>query len=385
MAQVRVARPEVVARTEFERRLRAYHDGPTALVMVDLLSMIADEALVARFEDRLLGAVREVDGIARLRPGQWAFAVPLEDADQVAARLRDELAAPLATSDGRLRKLSCTVSVTVGSGDELLWQAALQSQAEAQHRLHTLLARILGEARTVHELAELVVHGAVSHFRAFGAELDIDGEVWRAGATDEPVTLEVEIRADGRAGVLRIWARASYREEHGFVSAMRTALNTQLLRVGQLQRALEEADHDPLTGLLNRRGLLARLSAGAVVQVAVIDLDHFKQVNDGHGHDVGDNVLAAVAARLSAIFGRAGLVARWGGEEFVVVADTDVDLEELCELARRSIEVARLGSVAVTVSIGISEGLFDVARSAADRCLFDAKGAGRNRLVCDRS
>jgi diguanylate cyclase (GGDEF)-like protein len=376
--------PDIVGRYELERALDSTRGAPTGLIMVDLLSVATDPSLIDRFEEQLVATVRETDAVARVRPGQWALAVPVPETERVADRLRRALAVPLPRSDGRERTLSCTVSVAVGEGDELLWQAAVQSQAESHHRLHTMLARIMGEARTVDELAELVVAGAVHRFRAHGAELVLDGRSWRAGTTEPPAVLEVEVGADGRRGVLRVWAEQSYRQEHGFVSALRTALCAQLHRVGQLERALDEADHDPMTGLLNRRGLLARLESGEAVHVAIIDLDRFKAVNDQHGHDVGDSVLAAVAARISAVVGRDGWVARWGGEEFVVVTATDVDLGERCELVRSAIELARLGPVAVTVSVGMASGLFDVARAEADRRLYDAKAAGRNLVVADR-
>ncbi|MDQ1445262.1 MAG: two-component system, cell cycle response regulator [Acidimicrobiaceae bacterium] len=191
----------------------------------------------------------------------------------------------------------------------------------------------------------------------------------------------------------------------------------------ELRRRNEELDLvsriDSLTRLWNRRHLEERLDAlcsgarrhGFEVSVLVIDLDHFKRVNDSHGHAVGDAVLRAVA---SCVFGhmRAEDVAsRWGGEEFVVMVPFTGPAGSVAvgERIRAGIETLRIdvselvasgsaaasaltgsacpaGEVRVTASIGIcaaagGEAVPAALLAAADRALYEAKAAGRNRVV----
>ena len=156
------------------------------------------------------------------------------------------------------------------------------------------------------------------------------------------------------------------------------------------------ADHDPLTGLLNRRGMGKRLEElnsflrrhRVPVTLALLDIDHFKKVNDEHGHEVGDRVLQELSGELRRIFRSSDYVARWGGEEFLValtnsnLADSTVVLERLrCEIASSS----AFSVSAITLSMGAAEWTADMdlesALRQADRALYGAKGRGRNALV----
>lgn len=160
------------------------------------------------------------------------------------------------------------------------------------------------------------------------------------------------------------------------------------------QTELEElASVDGLTGLTNRRGLereLQRLIARgqrAPLQFAtmMIDVDHFKSVNDTCGHLTGDEVLRAVAVRLRRETRGADVVGRWGGEEFLVITtDTDAaGAELLAERLLTAISCAPIGELSVTVSIGIS--VWDDREDAprvigrADEALYAAKTGGRNQ------
>lgn len=165
------------------------------------------------------------------------------------------------------------------------------------------------------------------------------------------------------------------------------------------QEVAEQAVRDTVTGLHNRRHLDAALADrlasvrddGVPMALAIIDADHFKEVNDVHGHAVGDRVLEALAGALTVGVGPDDVLVRYGGEEFVVVmAGLDQasatgrvqHLRSLCGAARAS---TREGSVGVTVSAGLAfagpgretpEALLD----AADRALYEAKRSGRDRL-----
>jgi diguanylate cyclase (GGDEF)-like protein len=189
----------------------------------------------------------------------------------------------------------------------------------------------------------------------------------RAGAWDDPVIDRLEgiaAQLGARLGVLRAMARS------------------------QLQ-----AETDPLTGLLNRRALEERVRAlrlaGGTFAVAMADLDHFKQLNDRHGHDSGDRALRTFARVVREAVRAEDLVSRHGGEEFVVILPgldaggaTSV-LERLREQLRQAVGSALVPEF--TVSLGVADSswstdLDDVLR-AADRALLDAKAAGRDRLV----
>jgi diguanylate cyclase (GGDEF)-like protein len=148
---------------------------------------------------------------------------------------------------------------------------------------------------------------------------------------------------------------------------------------------------DPLTGTHRRWYGESRLkelvNAGEVVAVAMVDIDHFKRVNDEFGHSAGDEVLAAVGRALAGLLRTGDLVCRFGGEEFLVILpETGSDGAQLAAERLRA-RVASLTDlpIAVTVSIGVAacaqdETLYDLV-ARADVALFEAKKSGRDRVV----
>ena len=158
---------------------------------------------------------------------------------------------------------------------------------------------------------------------------------------------------------------------------------------------------DHLTGLSQRAPFVERIDEelararrrGAPLSVAILDLDGFKAFNDTFGHPVGDRALQAVATRLRSSVRKSDLVARFGGEEFVVAfPETAVDqarqrVEHIrAELARVSIQVGRGEQRQVTVSAGLgswpADGeTFDAVLTTADARLYEAKRSGKNRVV----
>lgn len=149
---------------------------------------------------------------------------------------------------------------------------------------------------------------------------------------------------------------------------------------------------DPLTGLLNRRAFTeALVTLKTPYVIAVIDIDRFKSINDAHGHGVGDKVLVEVAEELRLAFGEDAMLARLGGEEFgVVMPDPgrDVAVAMLDHargmLEQRAFQVAG-GEIHVTFSAGLSraggEQGYSILLTDADKALYLAKAAGRNRIV----
>lgn len=180
----------------------------------------------------------------------------------------------------------------------------------------------------------------------------------------------------------------------------RVANNVETL--AQMKQLRAAAARDYLTGLYNRRyfydqgpklvnDCLRRRAMGAI---AILDIDHFKRLNDTYGHEIGDKVLAAVAKRLAAIFeGSENLLSRLGGEEFAVLFPMmdSYAATELCDEIRS--EISRLKVIAddeelsVTCSIGVAEisgyETFDNYLNAADQFLYMAKHKGRNLVYSD--
>ncbi|MEW6590180.1 MAG: diguanylate cyclase [Pseudomonadota bacterium] len=173
-------------------------------------------------------------------------------------------------------------------------------------------------------------------------------------------------------------------------------------RVGQEERVRAErlAHLDPLTGVNNRRAFYDKTRAlwsnaqrhGHDVAVMLLDIDRFKQINDAHGHAQGDAVLRAVTDVLRQSVRQGDVLARWGGEEFIVFMP-DTSLREaivLAERLREAIAVLRVpaeaGETAVTVSVGVAQkedvhGTLDALIAIADECLYHAKAQGRNQVT----
>lgn len=178
-------------------------------------------------------------------------------------------------------------------------------------------------------------------------------------------------------------------------------LAANVLHIEKMRNELEQqAQKDPLTGLLNRRAFREVLHrehrrmerTRSKCAIMIIDIDHFKHVNDLHGHTAGDTVLKAIASALqSSLRPAMDYVARWGGEEFVaLLTHTDLEgAEKAAERLRKKVEEldpsigkVRLG---ITASFGVTELLsgieFEDALDHADRCLYEAKESGRNKIV----
>lgn len=176
-----------------------------------------------------------------------------------------------------------------------------------------------------------------------------------------------------------------------------------VMRMNLLER---EVVTDPLTGTYNRRYLDRRLNEEVLIErrygrplsVFLLDIDHFKQINDTYGHHAGDQVLTAFGGIVAEALRETDVLARYGGEEFLVIAPQTLiaGATELAERVRRNIEVHpftfsegsdRLRQINVTISIGVA-GLGNGIDSthklvrAADAALYRAKQEGRNRVIC---
>lgn len=190
-----------------------------------------------------------------------------------------------------------------------------------------------------------------------------------------------------------------------FVSARLHAIRQRLARQKQdLTRALERihhlAAHDTLTGLVNRRHMTqlmetAQQRSKSPLLLALLDIDHFKRINDTYGHAVGDQVLCAFSRAVQASLRPGDVLARWGGEEFVLMLrDTDsADAAPLLERVRSAVTALTVPTtdeaICLTVSIGWAAQTsgatpaeaIESTLERADQALYHAKAQGRNQVV----
>jgi diguanylate cyclase (GGDEF)-like protein len=173
-----------------------------------------------------------------------------------------------------------------------------------------------------------------------------------------------------------------------------TALNAKLREfASQLDY---KATHDSLTGALNRGAVIERVTRhlqSTPLSLVVLDIDHFKKVNDEFGHPAGDAVIVELVARVRCVVGANGEIGRVGGEEFTIVLP-GIDLDAAISMAERarleifSIPFAASGVGVVSASFGVSwsapGSTFDQAYGRADQALYQAKRGGRNRVEASR-
>jgi diguanylate cyclase (GGDEF)-like protein len=214
----------------------------------------------------------------------------------------------------------------------------------------------------------------------------------------------VVVAAAISGGALLVAAYAGHPSLYDFDPARLFAVVTLLVSVTAVTWALtgaelenrDQAVLDPLTGLLNRKALSSRAAeleqqarmTGESICLLLCDFDHFKAVNDSHGHCRGDQVLTDAAYQLRKALRSFELLYRLGGEEFLVLIP-GIELQDgvvVGERLRRAVADGRPGGLELTVSVGVSAGAGEAATygdlfDAADHALYEAKRAGRNRVV----
>lgn len=223
---------------------------------------------------------------------------------------------------------------------------------------------------------------ALSTYRRFHAlQMAVNSEA----AERDARTLESRLRLEQAQADLE----HARQREHELAS-----LNT---RLQEQQAELEKFAHiDPLTGLANRRAWLAGVNAEWMrgrdhLYLLLLDIDHFKEVNDVHGHAVGDNVLVAMAQHLQLVLGHAGAGGRFGGEEFVAWARVN-DAQSMAALSEQllgAVRGIRLDDLAVDLRVTASLGWSAAAKHAsveaalaeADRRMYEAKRAGGDQIA----
>jgi diguanylate cyclase len=344
---------------------------------------IYDECLV------ITRAIEWPPGEALVLGGLGGLALARGDVDEGLARYAQSAAilAPLGDQYqlARHRFLVGTHLTRLGHHEAAIAELSAAIDAARAHRFHSTLWQALAQrSRSRSALGD-----------AAAALADLEEHVALRAAADEE-----EIGARVRLARMKLNAQAASKEadrERARAQELQ-AVNAKLEQALAAQRVLqarveEAARTDALTGLSNRRHhqeTLRAAPADAPIAIVLLDVDHFKRVNDRHGHAIGDAVLVGIAARLRELVRGSDSVARWGGEEFCVTlhgADERVALET----GRRIVEgiaarpvMTPAGPVAVTVSVGVAAvrgPSQDQLFLEADRALYHAKRTGRNRVV----
>ena len=246
-----------------------------------------------------------------------------------------------------------------------------------------------------------------SHHALFGLEL---GELQSRQASFYINTKEVWLkdeldRIKEFSGIFKSTSKQGYKDV--FISAFRvenelgdTLCYVQMKREAkeylriieksqsERERILALAQKDPLTQLFNRNGfdeaLQKRLQEGKNGCIIFADIDNFKTINDTYGHDKGDKVLQGVSKRIQATLRGSDVIARFGGEEFVMWVEAELEKStDIAEKIRQSIADASIESLKITCSFGVSaveNHAFEEAIKRADEAMYRAKKSGKNRV-----
>ncbi|OAI23112.1 diguanylate cyclase response regulator [Methylosinus sp. R-45379] len=387
------------------RRLKA--DPITAhipVVMVTALDQPADRlrGLEAGADDFLTKPVDEIALIARVR-SLARLKVMLDE-----LRARADTSASLGLGDKGARAMA-----DAGKNGRIL---VLEDRGGSAERI-TMALRDQHEVTIVSDPQDALFRAAEGNFDLIAVSLDLKGfdalrfcSQIRSLERTRALPILVMADMDDRSRILRgldlgvndYIVRPVDRNE--LVARVRSQLRRKRyadsLR-SDLQAAIELAAVDSLTGLNNRRYLETHLAAlldqsahkGRALTLMMLDIDHFKAVNDTHGHDAGDEVLKHFAQRMRRVVRSADLICRLGGEEFVIVMpDTPlVVAAKVAERVRAAIQSEPFcidrngGAIPVTTSIGIAERGKDANAEAllrrADKALYESKSGGRNRVT----
>ena len=345
-------------------------------VYLGLVDSADNSTIAARLPGTLLAVSIVVGMLARWMREGW--------------EIQNELTATVATRERRL----AVIEQTIPALKELPADRALEVAAGQVLALgfEAASVEIKDAARSIYVTgdANLVTQTAAA-LGATNSEPTVT--VWTNG--ERVKVHSVSILEPRTQTVITGWSELPIGEDHA--SSFSTLIghtSSAIEMSGLLGRFRHSAGHDPLTGLANRRSLddeLRELTGQpGLLSVAFIDLDDFKSINDSFGHDLGDNVLVTVARRLEAVIGSAGIVARYGGDEFVVTMP-GLGLEaakSLCEAALdATADPIALGTehIHVHMSIGVATATTPIRDTelvrAADQATYQAKNAGKNVVV----
>jgi diguanylate cyclase (GGDEF)-like protein len=280
-----------------------------------------------------------------------------------------------------------------------LASAALRNCEQYLRRSRHYYATREGEFQEMIDLLRETAKHIAGDNTEFHAAMKSSTDRFRGMAHLEDIR-ELKKQLATEATTLQRTVEAKQKKDEQTLSALSERVQTLQ---ANLVEAEEQASQDPLTKIANR-GAFDRALAKAVkkakssktpLSLAMIDIDHFKKINDTHGHPIGDRVILCVAQWVTAAVRHTDVVARYGGEEFgVILADADLAATEarfksvVQQIASRSFEYQaedETRSVRFTVSCGVTQFVSSDSEQdlvqRADQALYDAKKGGRNRLV----
>lgn len=255
------------------------------------------------------------------------------------------------------------------------------------------------------ERAELEARGALGVDGRVPALMVVDEDAAEARTSDESTEVRAIPFGDAEVGRLAVAGTSALVEQVHFdlPSLIARELGAPLRMAALMEQAHRLATTDALTSLMNRRAFDAHLEeyAASIARdgrrrsLVLLDIDHFKAVNDQHGHAAGDAVIGAVGRVLGRTRRGVEAVARWGGEEFVALLSTDdmAAAKAVAESLRAEIEGTDVDiggrAIRVTASFGVTAWALgeprDGALDRADRAMYEAKSAGRNRVCVGAS
>ncbi|WP_239143869.1 GGDEF domain-containing protein [Actinoplanes philippinensis] len=384
-------------------------DGMNAEARFCILNNVSDNAVyeVTRLRGRgdteaadrvltgALGHVVEALTLAREARHPFREALSLDNHGMLLALAGD--------LDGAFRLIEESRRIAVEAGYRSLESAALQHQARVRlmrgDHAEAIEGLLLALDRA-HRAGEKPM--AMEIFRELSEAHERIGDFMAALAYYRDFhDLERELHNEVAAARARMAAH-HFELDNVRLEAENARLEAELHRARSAELAADnllwqrQATEDALTGLPNRRSAddrLPKMAADGPVWVALADVDHFKRVNDRYGHPVGDEVLRRIARILLDGIEPADLVARFGGEEFLLAVHGSgaEDARAQCELLRAAVAAYPWGSIepglSVTISIGLAEAAgpdaLAGALNRADQRLYDAKRQGRNRVHGD--
>ena len=382
-----------------------------------IVSAAAARALSAEVAPGLVGEAFLVGLVSNI--GRVALGLAAEDRYRPIAEAnggwpthaveRDHLGVSSAAASAQLLEswnMPALFSAAIGSIEDPAWAGDEETrQVASMARMAQAIAVFFLEAGDAAHLRELTADAT-----AFGIGGDVLDKVLdgiRSHVEEIGSQLSLNVSATDYAGTIAK-ARAQLVEQALQTDELWHREREQRQRLEETQATYEaEARQDPLTGLANRRAFSEQLETHVAFRlkaeeelhkpmgVVMVDVDHFKSVNDTHGHDVGDRVLIELGTALAAITREDETVARLGGEEFVLLAPmaTKEALATAAERFRAAVEALEIPladgeTLRVTASFGVAtlgsptsveDG--DRLLKAADEALYEAKASGRNRVV----
>ena len=382
------------------------------------IALPADDDRARALADRLAALAQRIDAEGASPAVAAAVGLACEEARRLLAQrhhLVDELGALARELTAGLTELAEDDSWARGQAEAMLarlgpTEAGTALSVRSVRATQVLLAqtrhqqqRLKGERDQAREALKSLVHSLMAELSALGGSTGRFGDQLETYAE----TIEQSDSLDGLASLVRGMiqqsrevqseiASASERLQVGQAEAVQLSTRVRELE-SELRRLSEEVSIDALTQVANRRGLADAFGAesarhsrdGSTLAVALIDIDNFKKLNDSLGHSVGDQALKSLAARVRAALRPVDHVARFGGEEFVLllpgteIAEAEQALTRLQRDLTASLFMHEGRDVFVTFSAGVTawragEAL-DPAIERADEALYEAKRSGKNR------